>query len=134
MKRIRIVVVIALGIAMFVTLATVTGYNSENAVLQAQLVVSVLSRVVGLFLATVSALLIVWNALERANSETILIPGVSLLAGLAIIDQQWPTVLMLGFTLMFLGMHPLISQRCSPVAEPGAVATCESSPARIDDE
>ena len=104
MKSINTIIVVLLAFVIFITLVKVTiGETGEPAVLHTELAISALAHVVGLFFVTISGLLILLKAVKRTPLEEVFLPGISLLAGLAILDTQWFTVIVVGLTLLGLG-------------------------------
>lgn len=112
MKSITTAIIVALAFVIFVTLVKVTiGGNGELSAVHTQLAISALSQVIGLFFVTISGLLVLLKAVQRSPLEQVFLPGIALLAGLAILDTQWVTVLMLGVTLIFVIALVLIPNR-----------------------
>ena len=89
-------VLLAFGVTLFVATALVANLNDADVMMRMEFGVTWIARVVGIFMATVSSLVLLLRGLDGATMEKMIPMTLPLLAGVVLIEPHWTTALALA--------------------------------------
>ena len=81
---------------MFVAIVMVANIRAESDLVRLEFGVTLIARVLGIFMVAVSSLVLLLKGLEGATLETMIPMTLPLLAGVVLIEPHWTTALALA--------------------------------------
>lgn len=96
MRPLNLALLMAFGIGLFVLVIVAVVNDDPMGIAHAEFALPWITRAIGLFIATVSALALLWHCLEGATLDRVVVFILPLLGGLLLIERSWGTALSLG--------------------------------------
>jgi len=114
MRGVHIVVLIAFGITLFVTIVTAVTLDDPQSIIYGEFVMRWIPQAVGVFIASIAALGLLLKCLSGANLEQLSPFVLPLLAGLLLMSVHWALAISVGLIAFAIVVKHIVANFSRP--------------------